>query len=310
MGGVEDGLVISNKLEIYDPAANSWQSRAAMPTARLLLGAVAFDGKLYAIGGAPFPLEPDYNLVEIYDPETNTWSQGAPMPTARHGMATVVANGRIYTIGGGIMGTAVEIVEIYDPATDTWVAGPSSGRSRVRGTSQFVGNTIYVIGGAGNVIPPHPGINSVEALTLGDDPGAFAMDAGINGNWWNGPERSGEGAQIEISQGGGESLIFVATVYSYDPQGNQIFLIAVGLVDGDSAEVDLFITDGGVWGNDFDPLLVEETQWGTGTFIGNDCESIDMELRPSADFQAQGFSDLAYTLVRLTAPVIPCPYKN
>ena len=139
---------------------------------------------------------------------------------------------------------------------------------------------------------------------------SFQINAGLNGSWWGGPARAGEGAQIEVSAGAEGSLIVVATVYSYDTMGNQIFMIAVGTVNGNTVEVDVFITEDGLWGDFFDPMLVLETQWGSGTFTANSCESLHMELRPNAEFQVLGYTDLMYSLVRLTTPVLPCPIDN
>jgi hypothetical protein len=99
------------------------------------------------------------------------------------------------------------------------------------------------------------------------------LNPGQNGNWWAGIHRSGEGVQAEIVDGGDGNLIFVATIYSYDTLGNQIFMIAVGPVVGDTAEVDVFITDGGIWGDEFDPTSVVESQWGTGTFRSCGCDN-------------------------------------
>lgn len=157
----------------------------------------------------------------------------------------------------------------------------------------------FVESGAAGLVKP----NGLRFRTLS----GFELTAGMNGNWWGGLARNGEGAQVEIANGGGGTLVFVATIYSYNQDGEQIFLIAVGEVDGDTAEVDVFITDGGRWGEDFDPNDVVETQWGTGTFTGIDCDNLEMSLMPNAEFQAQGFTDLAYTLERLTTSVIPCP---
>jgi hypothetical protein len=92
--------------------------------------------------------------------------------------------------------------------------------------------------------------------------------------------------------------------------GKQIFLIAVGTVNGDTVEVDVFITDGGLWGDDFDPALVNETQWGTGRFTASSCEAIHMELIPNAIFQGMGFTTLVYDLIRLTTPSAPCPVDD
>jgi hypothetical protein len=135
----------------------------------------------------------------------------------------------------------------------------------------------------------------------------FTINAGLNGNWWNGLDRNGEGAQIEVAAGSDGTPVFVATMYSYDTMGKQIFLIAVGPVNGNSADVEVFITEGGMWGDDFNPALVNETQWGTGTFSADDCSTIHMALMPNAEFQALGYTDLAYDLMRLTTPAIPCP---
>jgi hypothetical protein len=135
----------------------------------------------------------------------------------------------------------------------------------------------------------------------------FTMDAGLNGNWWNGLDRNGEGVQVEVSDGGNGSLTFVATIYSYDDLGKQIFLIAVGTVNGDTVEVDVFITEGGIWGDDYDPSLVVESEWGSGTFTASSCEAMHMSLIPNAAFQGMGYTNLMYDLMRLTTPAAPCP---
>jgi streptogramin lyase len=164
-------------------------------------------------------------------------------------------------------------------------------------------NRIYV-GDAGN-----HNIQIFQA-TYADDPpppDPFLINAGLNGNWWNGLDRNGEGVQVEVSDDGDGGLTFVATIYSYNTLGNQIFLIAVGTVNGDTAEVEVFITQGGQWGDDYDPAFVNESQWGTGTFTASSCEAMHMALIPNAEFQGMGYTDLMYDLMRLTTPVISCP---
>jgi quinoprotein glucose dehydrogenase len=138
---------------------------------------------------------------------------------------------------------------------------------------------------------------------------SFSINAGLNGFWWNGLARDGEGVQIEVSDGGGGSQTFVATFYGYDTSGNQIFLVAIGTVNGDTAEVDVFITEGGVWSQDFDPSQVNTSQWGTGTFTASSCSAVHMTLTPNAEYRAVGYTDLSYDLIRLTTPLIPCPIE-
>lgn len=146
--------------------------------------------------------------------------------------------------------------------------------------------------------------------SLSDSVPDFEINAGLNGNWWNGPARSGEGVQVEIADGGDGTMILVATIYSYDGIGNQIFMIAVGTVNGDTVEVDVFITNGGIWGDNYDPALVIETQWGTGTFTANSCDTIHMILVPNDTFQGMGYTNLEYDLIRLTTSATACPIGN
>lgn len=79
---------------------------------------------------------------------------------------------------------------------------------------------------------------------------------------------------------------------------------------GDTVDVTVYITDGGAWGDDFDPEMMNETEWGTGRFTASSCDSTHMELFPNAEFQALGYTDLAYDMVRLTTPIVPCPHND
>lgn len=137
----------------------------------------------------------------------------------------------------------------------------------------------------------------------------FAMNSGLNGNWWNGIELTGEGFQVEIALDSLGNPVFVATFYTYDLMGNQIFLVAVGPVDGNTAEVDVFITSGGMYGEGLGDLGTEE-QWGTGTFIADGCGLIHMALMPNAQYQGLGYTDLMYDLIRLTTPAGVCPASS
>ncbi len=141
----------------------------------------------------------------------------------------------------------------------------------------------------------------------------FAMTPGLNGNWWNGMSRSGEGFQLEVSDDGNGGLTFVATFYSYAPMGmmgnsagNQMFLIAVGPVTGNTANVDVFVTGGGMYGGGLGGAGTE-SPWGTGTFIADSCGSISMELAPNTAMMGNGFTPLMYDLIRLTTPAVTCP---
>jgi hypothetical protein len=90
--------------------------------------------------------------------------------------------------------------------------------------------------------------------------------------------------------------------------GNQVWLIAIGPVSGNKADVDVFITEGRFWGDSYDPAEGSTTQWGSGTFTFTSCSSGQMSFVPNMDMQGEGFTDLAYDLRRdLIDPGVACP---
>ena len=242
------------------------------------------------------------------------------------------------TSGDDTAWTKHVVDELFDQANSVYAAdvdvdgdvdilGTALSENHISWFENLVGDgsawTEHVVDGNFDGISVHvadmDGDNDLDIVGAAFEPGVIAwwanesvhyqINPGLNGNWWNGPARDGEGAQVEVADGGDGGLVLVATIYSYDAIGNQIFLIAVGPVLGGSAEVDVFITDGGTWGEDFDPEQVNESQWGTGTFTSQDCDSIHMALVPNNDSQAIGYTDLEYDLVRLTTPLIGCPLE-
>ncbi|MHC4597240.1 MAG: Kelch repeat-containing protein, partial [Planctomycetota bacterium] len=139
----------SSAVEAYDPETDTWTEKAPMPTARGMLSTSVVDGKIYAIGGLFYNMEPPLSTVEVYDPATDTWTTKASMPTARVTFsATSAVNGIIYVIGGASGEPAFSTVEAYDPATDTWTEKTSMPRARTGLATSVVNGKIYAIGGS------------------------------------------------------------------------------------------------------------------------------------------------------------------
>ena len=137
--------------------------------------------------------------------------------------------------------------------------------------------------------------------------GGAGLNAGLNGNWWGGASRNGEGVQIEVSNNNTGGKVLVATMYSYNPMGEPIFLLAVGQVVNGEASVTVYIYEGPSWGAGYDPADWMETEWGTGLFTSSGCDSVSMSLTPNAAFASQGYGAISYDLIRLTNSAIPCP---
>jgi N-acetylneuraminic acid mutarotase len=138
-------------LEEYDPATDTWRTRASMPTARVYLGAAAVGGRLYAIGGRR--LAEALALVEEYDPVADAWRARAPMPTARMGAAAAALNGRVYVAGGDPTGSPADgpyltTLEEYDPAADAWRSrAPMPTGRRSLALVAGANGRLYAIGG-------------------------------------------------------------------------------------------------------------------------------------------------------------------
>lgn len=184
---------------IVQPASafeNSWMPRPPMlqPTA----GAVAVDGKIYAIGADGINQEYDpaaltwtkktsmsnptgggiavyqnkiyvisdsYN--QVYDVATDTWTSKTAMPTWRIGIQANIVDDKIYLIGGmsdTASGTVTDVNEAYDIATGTWTTKEPIPTPVYIYASAVVDDKIYIIGGSSE--PP----NAVSDLVQIYDP--------------------------------------------------------------------------------------------------------------------------------------------
>ena len=88
---------------------------------------------------------------------------------------------------------------------------------------------------------------------------------------------------IDVAKDG----IVGVSYYTYDTQGNQTWIIGPGTVNGNVFEIDFEITAGGIYGPDFDPLLVNRYPWGTGIFTFSSCYGGKVEITPNQDYADQ-----------------------
>src|SRR5258706_246106 len=168
--GLLPGFKPAGLLYEYDPAADSWSEKKAMPHPVHHAAVTAQNGKIYAIGGRlsgafiiGFP--GNTALVQVYDPATDSWATKAPMPTPRSGLNTAQLNGVIYAAGGEVQDqqylAAFKAFEAYDPESDTWWQLPSMLLPRHECIMAAVGNRIHVAGGSvqSAIVPPPRGVS-------------------------------------------------------------------------------------------------------------------------------------------------------
>lgn len=70
---------ITETIQVYDIASDSWQTKASMPYPRANFQATVVEDRIYLIGGR-FPNGTDSNITQVYDPATDTWTELAPLP--------------------------------------------------------------------------------------------------------------------------------------------------------------------------------------------------------------------------------------
>ncbi|MDR2700341.1 MAG: hypothetical protein LBC12_06005 [Nitrososphaerota archaeon] len=135
--------------ERYDPKTDTWVTLTPMPTPRGYFAIVAYEDKIYCIGGEegvsrvrgrPFRVGGCVN--EVYDTATNSWSTKASMPLGGADLQAGVVDGKIFVINGCDL-------HMYDPIANFWTnktrmpATPAMPASLV---SAVVDDKIVVIG--------------------------------------------------------------------------------------------------------------------------------------------------------------------
>jgi N-acetylneuraminic acid mutarotase len=102
-GGV--GSEMTDIVEIYDPATNTWTRGTPLLEPRAGLNGITVRGCLYTFGGEgndsnPLGIFPN---VEVYNPLTDAWIPLEPIPVPVHGVTgAAYINGYIHLAGGGI----------------------------------------------------------------------------------------------------------------------------------------------------------------------------------------------------------------
>jgi N-acetylneuraminic acid mutarotase len=138
-----------NETQVYDPATDSWTTKAAIPTSTGDYTSAVIDNKIYVIAGGGGPS----NRTQIYDTQTDTWTTGKPLPVAERFAAAAATTGvsapkRLYVIGGdSAKDSGNNLTQIYDPAIDTWTNGSTMLTARSALAVAVSNDTLYALGG-------------------------------------------------------------------------------------------------------------------------------------------------------------------
>lgn len=157
VGGIDGGS--EGRLQIYDPATDSWTIGANLSWSGGSLSTAVIGGKIYAAGGIVTGGFTVTNCA-VYDPATNLWTSKAAMPDSGRNHAAAGTDGtKLYVFGGRRGGNFVangyDSLMIYDPLANSWTWNGASGSTLLplpearggMGKAIWLRGEFYVFGG-------------------------------------------------------------------------------------------------------------------------------------------------------------------
>lgn len=131
-------------------------------------------------------------------------------------------------------------------------------------------------------------------------PNEFPITPGISGSWYD-STRNGEGFVFEVV-GSELDPDFLVYFYTYDNSENLMWVSGVGEIEGSTSIVEMFITSGTGFGDNFNPDDVVTKGWGTMTFTFSACRE------GTAEYVSDDFGSGSYNIERITSiSGLSCP---
>jgi N-acetylneuraminic acid mutarotase len=114
----------TGELDVFDPVAGSWATRAPMPIAVQQPAIAVLNGQLHVLGG-----DAAGAAHQVYDPSSDSWTTAAPLPSPKEQYtAAGTINSRVYLAGGysSLTGVTADLFAYTPPPSSppTVSAGP------------------------------------------------------------------------------------------------------------------------------------------------------------------------------------------
>lgn len=177
-GGLTGDFPDEKSLEqiyIYDVAENAWEEGPEIPMERRrgANGVVAFEGKIYMIGGITNGHVDGYvPWLDSYEPGTGEWQVLPDAPHARDHFAAVNVEGKIVAAGGRLTSQAtghvfdltVGDIDIYDIGEGSWKSGQNPIPTERAGTmGAAVGRYAVIAGGESEMARAHAEVEAYDS---------------------------------------------------------------------------------------------------------------------------------------------------
>jgi N-acetylneuraminic acid mutarotase len=150
-GGFTEDLNASRRVDVYDPAADSWNRKKDMPAGLTHLNAVVDGDHIWFAGGFKGK-HPGLATVEVwkYDPAADSWAPGPPLPEPRAGGGLAVVQRRLHYFGGYLADRNTNAGDHWSLAIEggkDWRREPDLPDPRGHLSAAVLDGKIYALGG-------------------------------------------------------------------------------------------------------------------------------------------------------------------
>ncbi len=133
-----------------------------------------------------------------------------------------------------------------------------------------------------------------KITTIGQNNPSNGISACESGTWYN-SSQNGHGFMLEVLDNSPTQTQMIMTWFTYH-QGKQYWIIAIGDVNGNTAQLDATVSSGSSFPPDFNADDIDRTNWGTLTFTKIDDENATISWNPVL----AGFTSDSIDVTRIT----------
>lgn len=145
--GGDEALGTTGRVDIFNPATQTWERGADKPTPATNIQAVVLEDEILVPGGCSDQGQV-HAVLEIYNPAEDNWRVGQPLPQALCAYAATAYRDELYVIGGLNAQQYLQTVYVYNPLSNTWRLHPQPYPLPLGfAAAATPDNRLYVVGG-------------------------------------------------------------------------------------------------------------------------------------------------------------------
>ena len=150
-GGLTEDGAASDRVDVYDPAADRWEPGPPLPLGLHHSGMAAVGDRVYVAGGYTNRQGQDWvaqsRVLSLASGE-RAWREEPGLGGARGGLAMASTGPRLVAVGGtDVLGRLLRKTEVFTPGQPGWTAGPDMTQPRDHLAVAASAGRVYAIAG-------------------------------------------------------------------------------------------------------------------------------------------------------------------